>query len=263
MRPAVIGLEYCWPNLTRACRRFAALGTIAGLVVAGSGAMAAEKIGRTAVARNIVQEIATAPANIQVGDDVFANENVRTGNESAAKFVFSDETNLALGATSAVKLDRFVYNTETNYIKAAVNFTAGAFRFTTGSSEKGAYQLKTSTATIGVRGTVFDVLVQRGETTITLVEGNIAVCPRKEYDGDPRRLSKVQLKKFHCVELTKPGDTAVISSRMARLRSTPFSFAATAGCQDGLCEPTRYADLATPVPGGGGGLMCYMKPENN
>ena len=58
----------------------------------------------------------------------------------AAKFVFSDQTNLALGPTSTVKLDRFVYKGETSYAKAAVNFAAGAFRFTTGASEKGAYQ---------------------------------------------------------------------------------------------------------------------------
>ncbi len=220
--------------------------------------MAAERIGKTAVTRNVVEQVATSPSAIQVGDDVFANESVRTGGDSAAKFVFSDETNLALGATSTVKLDRFVYKGDTSYLKAAVNFTAGAFRFTTGGSEKGAYQLKTSTATIGVRGTVFDVRVEGGESTVTLVEGAIDVCPRKEFDGDPRKLSKAQLKAFHCVELDKPGATAVVTSRRASLKSTPFSFASAAGCDGGLCTATTTAELAQPASGG---LMCYMKQE--
>jgi hypothetical protein len=233
--------------------------TAGGLLGATAGS-AAETIGKTAVSRNIVEQVATTPAAIQVGDNVFANENVRTGEASAAKFVFSDETNLALGATSTVKLDRFVYKGQSSYLKAAVNFTAGAFRFTTGGSEKGAYQLKTTTATIGVRGTVFDVLVAGGETTITLVEGAVDICPRKEFDGNPRKLSKAQRKAFHCVELNQVGQTASVTSRRASLKSIPFSFADAAGCDGGLCGTTTTAELTQPA-GGGGGLMCYMKQE--
>lgn len=250
------------------CRRRGALRPWAGpaavvvavIAIAGPG-VAAERIGQTAISRNVVEQVTAAPAAIQVGDDVFANEAVRTGGDSAAKFVFSDETNLALGATSTVKLDRFVYKGDTTYLKAAVNFTAGAFRFTTGGSDKGAYQLKTSTATIGVRGTVFDVKVEGGESTITLVEGAIDVCPRKQYDGDPRKLSKAQLKAFHCVQLTKAGQTTVVTSRRASLKASPFSFAEATGCEGGLCTATQTAALDLPAGAGGGGLMCYMKQD--
>ena len=241
--------------MIRAALTFATAGLLAGLLPATA---AEKKIGTTAVSRNVVQQTGTRDVAIQVGDDVFSDESVRTGDQSAAKFVFSDETNLALGPTSNVKLDRFVYKGETSYLKAAVNFTAGAFRFTTGGSDKGAYQLKTSTATIGVRGTVFDLSVEGGETVITLVEGAIDVCPRKNYDGDPRKLSKAQLKAFNCVQLTKVGQTAVVGARRANLRSTPFSFADAAGCGDGLCTTTSFAQLSRP---GGGGLMCYMKTD--
>ena len=234
-----------------------------GFVLAtASPVVAAERIGQTAISRNVVEQVTTSPAAIQVGDDVFADEAVRTGGDSAAKFVFSDETNLALGSTSTVKLDRFVYKGETSYLKAAVNFTAGAFRFTTGGSEKGAYQLKTNTATIGVRGTVFDVNVAGGESTITLVEGAIDVCPRKLYDGDPRKLSKAQLKALHCVQLTKAGQTTVVTSRRASLKASPFSFAEATGCGGDLCTATQTAQQSRPAGmAGGGGLMCYMKQD--
>ena len=228
-------------------------------LLAASPAVAIERIGNTALVHNTVERVAETPGPIQAGDDVFADENVRTGVESAAKFVFSDETNLALGPTSTVKLDRFVYKGPISYTKAAVNFAAGAFRFTTGASEKRAYELKTSTATIGVRGTVFDVLVEGGETTITLVEGDVAVCPRKNFDGDPRTLTKAQMARYHCVELSHPGQTTLVSSRRASLKAQPFSFASNF-CSDGggLCGVSTTAAVEQT-----GGIMCYAKPDND
>lgn len=222
-----------------------------------TGATAAERIGSTEIARNVVQQIAGATATpIQANDNVFANESVRTGVESAAKFVFSDSTNLAIGPTSNVKLDRFVYSGDSNYAKAAVKFTTGAFRFTTGVSDKKAYELKTDTATIGVRGTVFDVLVQHGQTTVTLVEGEVVVCPRSRYDGDPRKLTKAQIKQYNCQDLTMPGQTTRVTSRSASSSSTPFSFA------DNFCSDAALCSASTSVAAAeGGGLMCYRKEE--
>ncbi len=229
--------------------------------------MAQNRIGNTAIAHNEVSQLSAARTSaIQVGDDVFADEQVKTGQESSAKFVFSDQTNLALGPTSTVKLDRFVYKGETTYAKAAVNFAAGAFRFTTGGSEKGAYQLKTGTATIGVRGTVFDVSVKNGVTNVTLIEGEIAICPRGRYDGDPRKLSKAQLKHFDCQDLTKPGQTARVTSRSASLSGTPVNFAGTVcGGDAGLCSTTTAA--ASSVTIGSAALdpnnpaLCYANQD--
>jgi hypothetical protein len=200
--------------------------------------MAAQsRIGATELARNTVSQLSTSGSSaIQVGDDVFANEKVGTGKDSAAKFVFSDSTNLAIGETSSVTLDRFVYKGDTTYTKAAVNFVAGAFRFTTGGSEKGAYQLKTSTATIGVRGTQFDLSVRNGVTKLTLLEGEVAICPRSRFDGDPRKLTKAQLKAHDCLDLTVAGQTAQVSSRSASLSKTPVDFASACGGAAGLCS---------------------------
>ena len=232
----------------------------AGVLIAMMGfspASAQDRIGATAVSQNSVERVlSTMSTPIKLGDDVFANEKVKTGNDSSAKFVFTDTTNLAMGPTSSVTLDRFVYNSETSYAKAAVKFTTGAFRFTTGASEKNAYQIKTDTATIGVRGTIFDVSIDRGGTTVTLVEGAIAICPRSRFDGDPRRLSKAQLKAFRCQELNLAGQTARVTSRAASLSSTPFSFASNY-CSGGgdLCS----ASTITASVAGQGGLMCYIK----
>ncbi len=236
--------------------RRAALASGLLVALAASGARAEERIGNTAIAHNTVQRVVTAaPAPIKEGDDVFANENVRTGTDSAAKFVFSDQTNLAMGAVSTVKLDRFVYRGDTTYAKAAVNFTAGAFRFTTGGSDKRAYELKTSTATIGVRGTVFDVRVVGGRTIVTLIEGDVVVCPRGRYDGDPARLSPAQQRRYGCREL-KPGQTATIETRSASLGGPPVDFAGNVCSGDaGLCTASTYAVNENNA------ALCYAKPD--
>ena len=233
-------------------------GVLAGCLA--SQAQADERIGNTALARNEVQRLTTtSPAKIQVGDDVFADENVRTGGDSAAKFVFSDQTNLAVGPTSTVKLDKFVFKGDTSYAKAAVGLAAGAFRFTTGASDKRAYEIRTSTATIGVRGTVFDVLVTPRDTVVTLVEGAVAVCPRANFDGDPRRLSKAQLKRYHCEELNRPGQSTKVSLRTASAPAgtEPFSFADSfCGAESGLCSASSTAALDPNNP-----ALCFVNTD--
>ena len=240
---------------------------IAACLAPSSGSIAAEsKIGNTEIARNSVSQIASAGVSaIQMGDDVFSNEKVKTGQDSAAKFVFSDSTNLAIGATSFVTLDRFVYSGDTTYAKAAVTFAAGAFRFTTGGSDKGAYQLKTSTATIGVRGTQFDLSVKGSVTKLTLLEGEVAICPRSRFDGDPRRLTKAQLKAHDCLDLT-PGQTAQVSKRSASISGAPVDFASACGGAAGLCSTTVASADRTDVYGTAAlnpsdPALCYANPD--
>lgn len=235
-------------------------------MVATSAAAAESRIGNTDLVRNSVLQVTSATSSpIQSGDDVFANEKVKTGQDSAAKFVFSDSTNLAIGSSAQVTLDRFVYKGETSYAKAAVNFAAGTFRFTTGGSDKGAYELKTATATIGVRGTQFDVSVRNGLTKLTLLEGEVAICPRSRFDGDPRKLSRAQLKTHDCLDLTRAGQTAQVSKTTASLGGKHVDFAGATGCGGGLCTVTAASD--TPSAPSQAALdpsnpaLCYVNQD--
>jgi ferric-dicitrate binding protein FerR (iron transport regulator) len=221
-----------------------AAAALANVLVAA--ARAEDRIGNAALANNEVQRVENGAA-IRVDDSVFRNESVRTGRESSAKFVFVDATNLALGPSSTVKLDRFVFNDDTSYSRAAVNLTKGAFRFSSGTSPKDAYEIRTGNATIGVRGTVLDILAQPGRTVVSLVEGQAVVCPRSRFDGDPRKLGASSLKKFDCGELLKPGDTIVVTSAGTKNAAAPFSFASAAcGSDPALCSRDAVADLSAP-----------------
>ena len=88
-----------------------------------------------------------------------------------------DDTKLALGPGSRLVLDKFVYNPAPSTGAVGVNLVKGAFRFITGLSSKGNYELRTPSAVISVRGTVFDVYVdQAGGTWLLLLEGSVRVC---------------------------------------------------------------------------------------
>ena len=156
-----------------------------GAVGAVEGARAQQSIGSTAVVQNQVsRELAGASAPLAVGDSVYRNEVVKTGVDSTAKLVFLDSTNLAVGPTSRIVLDRFVYEGDPNAEKVAVGLAKGVFRFTTGNLDKKAYTITTPTAAIGVRGTVLDISVRSADTRVTLVEGLALVCPRKAIGFD-------------------------------------------------------------------------------
>jgi hypothetical protein len=215
--------------------------------LAASPVHAQARVGEAAVIKNeVVRVVGPATSQINVGDGVLRDEIVRTGLDSAARLVMADSTNLSLGPSATIKLDRTVFNDEHTYRDIAIRLTTGAFRFVTGHSEKTAYKINTSVATIGVRGTILDILSQRGKTTVVLQEGASRVCA---IGGQ-------------CTELTQPGDTAVITSAAGKVtnkktNSPPWTFAATCAAAAGLCTVTNFAD-ATPVDDGSDptGMLC-------
>jgi hypothetical protein len=78
-----------------------------------------------------------------------------------------------------VVLDDFVYDSTTSQGKVVINLTAGALRFITGQADHQAYVINTPTATIGVRGTAFDIYTKDdGEMAVAMIDGAIEVCPK-------------------------------------------------------------------------------------
>jgi hypothetical protein len=213
-------------------------------------AHAQARVGEAAIIKNdVVRVMASGNSRINVGDGVLRDEIVRTGLESAARLVMADSTNLSLGPNATITLDRTVFKDEHSYRDIAIRLTSGAFRFVTGHSEKTAYQITTPTATIGVRGTILDILSQRGKTTVVLQEGASRVCT---LGGQ-------------CIELTQPGDTAVITAAggkvtIQKTNNSPWTFAASCAAAAGLCSVTDYADAtpagARPVVEASDSMLC-------
>jgi len=207
----------------------------AALCVA-SGAQAQTRVGEAVVIQNEVVRVAATATPINVGDSMLRDETVRTGADSAARFVLADSTNLSLGPSATLKLDRTVFNDEHSYRDVAIRMTTGAFRFVTGHSEKAAYKITTPLATIGVRGTTLDILSQRGRSVVVLQDGAATVCTTT----------------LQCIQLTQPGDTAIITSAGGKISITktstpPWTFAATCTAAAGLCSVNQFADASPTV----------------
>ena len=226
-------------------RSLFAIGLVTALMAAP--AYAQTRVGEAAVVKNEVLRV-TGPSTIQinVGDGLVRDETVRTGIDSATRLVMADSTNLSLGPNATLKLDRTVFDDEHHYREVAVRMTSGAFRFVTGHSDKAAYKITTPLATIGVRGTTLDILSERGKTTVVLQDGASRVCTLS----------------LQCVELTQPGDTAIITSVGGRVtiqktNTPPWTFAANCAAAAGLCTVTQFAD-AGPIDDGSDptGMLC-------
>jgi len=110
---------------------------------------------------------------------VHSNEAVMTGASASTALTFLDETRIQVGENSKVVLDKFIYDPDTQTGEVAINFSKGVFRFVTGNMQnKDGFSLKTPSATLVIRGTVFLVSVAGdGSTDVTVLEGQVEVKP--------------------------------------------------------------------------------------
>jgi ferric-dicitrate binding protein FerR (iron transport regulator) len=150
------------------------------LALLAAAPAAAAEIGKaTAIAASVTGDATGSHRSLKTGDDVFENESIRTDRTGAGQFEFLDRTRLAVGPASTVKLDRFVYSGNRTAKSVAIELGRGAFRFFSGGSDRRAYRIRTVAATIGVRGTTFDLYVaDSGALCIAMIEGGVQVCPR-------------------------------------------------------------------------------------
>ena len=208
---------------------------------------ASDQIGLAVIVRNDVNQVEPRTSKILPGDDIFRDEVVQTKGDSSAKFVLKDSTNLVLGPSSTLKLDRAVFSDEKSVGDIAIKLATGSFRFITGNSAKESYVITTPIATMGVRGTTLDLRIERFQNTVVLKDGQSRVCAGGK-----------------CVELMKPGDTAVVKAYSSRVDiemqpSSTWSF--DSACA-GMCGPMSFAEaqnaittgaIGTGGAGGGGG----------
>jgi opacity protein-like surface antigen len=183
---------------------FAAAFAAAGVAGIPGGAFAQRSVGEaTSISRDVSGLLAGRDRRLTTGDGVFADETIRTAAESAASLRFLDSTTLAVGPSASVKLDRFVFNPDATARSAVVSVGRGAFRWSSGNSAPRAYEVRTPTAVIGVRGTSFDLVVEALREVLVLREGVIRAC---------------LIATGRCLTLTIPGQAAIITRSGITLR---------------------------------------------
>ena len=150
---------------------------------------------------------------LSAGSDLYANETVRTGNLGQADLMFLDKTNLTVGPTSEVLLDKFVYDPTGAKSNVVFQATRGAFRFVTGTQDHRAYAVNTPYGSLGVRGTVVEVVTQpKGFCEAAKKKGQTppgCECATKVRLVEGRASFRTNAGKV--AQLTEPNQTVCIS----------------------------------------------------
>ena len=156
------------------------LGFIAGYAALSLPATAApgDRIGSAVtVVDYVTAAYSKETRKLRTGDGVRQNELIEVGPSAKSELLLDDETKLALGPGSRLLLDKFVYDPNKTGNVIIINMVEGTFRFITGIAQKPSYVIRTPSAAITVRGTIFDVYVRKsGEAWVLLHEGGVSVC---------------------------------------------------------------------------------------
>jgi hypothetical protein len=157
----------------------AAIAAVVLTFACGGAALADALIGATElVVNNVTGTLASTHEQtpLRAGIDVFQNETISTGKTSASRVLFQDKTELSVGPLSEVVLDSFVFDPDPSKSQVAVSIAKGVARFSTGLLPKSDYELKTPTATIGIRGTLLTITVSPTRaTTVSVQDGSAYV----------------------------------------------------------------------------------------
>jgi hypothetical protein len=142
------------------------LGVLALIVTAAAPALAqdapaAGRIKTVSGAAFIVRNGAATPA--QPGQVVFEADSLRTGADGTIGVTLKDDTRLALGPASEIRLERFAYAPGTASLGMVLRFVRGVTAYVSGRLAKlapDAIRLETPAAIVGVRGTTLAIRVQ-------------------------------------------------------------------------------------------------------
>lgn len=148
----------------------------AGLASAGPGSIGAvNKLVNIAYG----QPVENPKSKLNLADQVYQNETLETEPDASLEVAFLDGTTVQMEGGSQLVLDQYVFDPATSGGSAALNFSAGVFRFVTGEMNHDGITLETSATTIGIRGTELKIRVSKtGSTVVDVIKGGIVVRPK-------------------------------------------------------------------------------------
>ena len=110
------------------------------------------------------------------GEYFYSGDTLSTGKNSSGQVRFTDGTLMALNAESIIKISDYIYQKNPQTDKSIVTLVKGGFRALTGLISKensNAYQIQTPVAVIGVRGTNYATVLNKGQLFAGVWKGGI------------------------------------------------------------------------------------------
>ena len=122
----------------------------------------------------------TRDSVLDVGKPVFAGDLLKSGPIGLAQLVFTDDTRLVVGPNSSLRIDTYLLRNQDRVKDLSISALRGSFRFLSGNSPSKAYTIATTNATIGVRGTAFDISSRADASGVLTYAGKVTICDLKK-----------------------------------------------------------------------------------
>lgn len=143
-----------------------------------------EPLGKTLLAQGSIQaERSGAQAALKRLSPVYRTDVIRSGKESTAQFRMVDDAYIDLHENSELRLHEYQLKPDGKSGSVVMELISGGLRTISGAigkQDKSEYQLKTPTATIGIRGTFYEVSLAKEGMYLAAWQGGITV---KSYSG--------------------------------------------------------------------------------
>jgi hypothetical protein len=110
--------------------------------------------------------------------EIFEGDTLVTQEDSKLQIRFADNALLAIKSNSTIKISEYHLATDKQQERVLLNLVAGGFRTITGSigkTNKEDYEVSTPAASIGIRGTNYELSLNNGNLAIGVYNGGIQV----------------------------------------------------------------------------------------
>ncbi|MCW5589776.1 MAG: FecR domain-containing protein [Legionellales bacterium] len=149
------------------------------LLMTASPVFAAASVGKVIFAKGQVTIIsAQQPMKAQRGSALHTGQSIQTGVNSTAQIRYSDNTLISIAPNSIYKIDQYRFNQNAKTDVRKTTLVQGGLRAITGKISKenpNAVTLQTKAATIGVRGTIYAVIINNNTTYAEATQGTLSV----------------------------------------------------------------------------------------
>lgn len=140
---------------------------VAGFVIAASGTLTATN--EAGVTRELARR-----------SQFYSNEILKTGKDSSAQLRFKDRALMTLRADSQLNIEEYHFGgADDSQNKSVMNLVSGGFRTISGSigkADKSAYRINTPAASIGIRGTDYELIISLdGKVFAAVHDGGITL----------------------------------------------------------------------------------------
>lgn len=116
---------------------------------------------------------------LNLKDDVYEKDTIKTGEDSQVEIFFVDETTVSIGPETTIKIEKLMCSPAKNYREGNFELIMGKARFDVGRlfSKDSTFEVRTPTAVAGVKSTRFIVWVTSSSelmTRLAVIKGIVA-----------------------------------------------------------------------------------------